>query len=156
MVRLVVLPSKRAGHSVLGEHVSGNLGVELDEGGRLGRVLLVALLAEEDLALLFELAIRLDNLLARPLDRVDLLAPKAERAELVRGAFLLRNVARDLALARLGVELRRVGALLVVLADLLGRELEKLGLGALKLVTRLLAAVEQVGDVLEVAVCEHD
>lgn len=136
----------------LGEHVRCHLRVELDEGRRLGRVLGRAVAAEEDLALGVELLGRRRNLLARPVDRGDLLAEQTEHAELVRRALLLGDVARDLALARLGVELWRRLVLLLVLGDLLGGELEELGLGALELLARLLAAVVQVGELLEVTV----
>lgn len=56
---------------VLSEHVGSDLLVELNEGGRLGGVLLVRSWASEDGALLLNEASSLGDLLASPLDRVD-------------------------------------------------------------------------------------
>lgn len=102
-----------------------------------------------------ELGVGRADLLAGPVNRVDLLADESKEAELVRGAVLLRNVAVDERLVALELLERRrlvVGLRLGLLRleNRLGRSLEDRSLAALEFVGRRESSIEHVGEVAQV------
>lgn len=114
--------------------MGSDLGVELDEGGRLLLVLGIGVGPSEDRLSLEQLSVGLDDFLSTPIDRIDLFAEETEEAELVRGSLLVGNVAGDERAVRFelfggrsgkGVSFLRLGRL----EDRLGRELEVGSLG---------------------------
>lgn len=102
-----------------------------------------------------ELGVGRADLLAGPVNRVDLLADESKEAELVRGAVLLRNVAVDERLVALELLERRRLVLglrlgLLRLENRLGRSLEDRSLAALEFVGRRESSIEHVGEVAQV------